>query len=105
MKLTSLTLSLLLAGMTFATHSQKREKPNIVLIMSDDQGIGDVSSFYSKGKIKPPHIDRLSCEGTLGNHQLYAGNYLDSFDNKITMHAYANPEENNRAEGYGVVAF
>ena len=36
----------------------------------------------------------------------YTGRYYDGFKNKLTMHAYANPtEENYKAAGYGLVRF
>ena len=35
----------------------------------------------------------------------YTGEYLDGFNNKITMYAYANPEEKIRRGGFGVVRF
>ena len=35
----------------------------------------------------------------------FTGDYLDGFANKITMHAYANPEKDNPREGYGLVRF
>jgi len=35
----------------------------------------------------------------------YTGDYLDGFNNKITMYAYANPEEKNRRGGFGLVRF
>ena len=36
----------------------------------------------------------------------YTGRYYDGFKNKLTMHAYANPEEDNhKAAGYGLVRF
>lgn len=38
-------------------------KPNIVFIMSDDQGYGDVSCYDAKAKIQTPYIDRLATEG------------------------------------------
>jgi arylsulfatase A len=37
-------------------------KPNFVIIFTDDQGYGDLSSFGST-KINTPHIDRLATEG------------------------------------------
>lgn len=40
-------------------------KPNIIFIMSDDQGYGDVSSFNPNSKIKTPGIDRLAQEGMI----------------------------------------
>lgn len=41
------------------------EKPNIIFIMSDDQGYGDVSSFNPNSKINTPGIDRLAKEGMM----------------------------------------
>jgi arylsulfatase len=38
-------------------------KPNIVLIMTDDQGYGDVGCFGAKS-FKTPNLDRLAAEGT-----------------------------------------
>ena len=40
------------------------QQPNIVLILCDDLGIGDVQSYNPQlGKIKTPHIDALAAEG------------------------------------------
>ena len=33
------------------------------------------------------------------------GRYLDGFDNKITMHAYANPDSDSNGSGYGIIRF
>jgi arylsulfatase A len=38
-------------------------KPNIVVILADDLGYGDVNCYNSKSKILTPHIDRLAREG------------------------------------------
>ena len=38
------------------------ERPNIVVIMADDLGYGDVSS-YGATRIRTPHLDRLAREG------------------------------------------
>ncbi len=38
------------------------DKPNIIVIMADDLGYGDLSSFGAK-KVQTPHIDRLANEG------------------------------------------
>lgn len=40
-----------------------QSKPNIIYILTDDLGYGDVSSFNDKGKIKTPNIDLLASEG------------------------------------------
>ncbi|MBU6326935.1 MAG: sulfatase-like hydrolase/transferase, partial [Verrucomicrobia bacterium] len=38
-------------------------KPNIVLILADDLGYGDVSCYNSQSKVSTPHIDALAGEG------------------------------------------
>lgn len=37
--------------------------PNIVYVLADDLGIGDINAFNPKGKIKTPYIDQLASEG------------------------------------------
>lgn len=39
------------------------EKPNIIFIMTDDQGYGDASSYNPESKIPTPGIDRIAKEG------------------------------------------
>ena len=46
-------------------------KPNIVLILADDLGYGDLGC-YGQQRIKTPHIDRLAAEG-MRFRQAYAG--------------------------------
>lgn len=38
-------------------------KPNIVFIMLDDLGYGDLSCYNPESKIPTPHIDQLAAEG------------------------------------------
>lgn len=38
------------------------DKPNIIVIMADDLGYGDISAYGAK-KVQTPHIDRLANEG------------------------------------------
>jgi len=40
-----------------------RSRPNIVLIVSDDQGYADVSCYDHPGPVSTPNIDRLAAEG------------------------------------------
>ena len=37
--------------------------PNIIVILADDMGYGDVSCYNPEGKIPTPHMDRLAAEG------------------------------------------
>ncbi len=40
-----------------------KAKPNIVFILADDLGYGDISCYNEKSKIPTPNIDRLAAEG------------------------------------------
>ncbi len=40
-------------------------KPNIIFILADDMGYGDVSCFNEHSKIKTPFIDKLASEGVM----------------------------------------
>ena len=41
----------------------KARTPNIVYLLCDDLGVGDVGAFNPESKIPTPHIDRLAAEG------------------------------------------
>jgi len=45
------------------TPSAAMAKPNIIVILADDQGYGDVAANNPESKIATPHIDRLAREG------------------------------------------
>ena len=45
------------------TAEKKKEKPNIIIIYTDDQGYGDVSALNPEAKFKTPNMDRLVNEG------------------------------------------
>jgi arylsulfatase A-like enzyme len=52
-----------LAGGASLAMGQGPRRPNIVFILADDLGIGDVGCYGGK-VIETPHIDRLAAEGT-----------------------------------------
>jgi arylsulfatase A len=53
---------LLLLAVTSAT-AQQGEKPNIIYILADDLGYGDVKAYNAAGKINTPNIDQLARQG------------------------------------------
>ena len=55
--------SLLFFASSFALHGADA-KPNVVVILADDLGYGDVQCYNpERGKIPTPHIDQLAAEG------------------------------------------
>lgn len=64
-------ISVLLILLTFSGCSDKEKKvevekkPNIIFILADDLGYGDVSSYNENSKITTTNIDKLASEGVL----------------------------------------
>ena len=52
-------------GLISCNKFSVNSKPNIIYILADDLGYGDINSFYKKGKIKTPNIDQLANEGMM----------------------------------------
>lgn len=53
-----------LSGFVLSTIIQAEEKqPNIIFIMADDMGYGDIQKLNPSSKIATPHLDRLVGEG------------------------------------------
>ena len=49
------------AGLNMAFAAEDR--PNIVIILADDFGVGDIQAHYPDNKIATPHLDRLVRQG------------------------------------------
>ncbi len=66
-KITVLQLLVLLFVSCQNAQTQKTEnkKPNIIFILADDLGYGDVSSYNENSKITTTNIDKLASEGVL----------------------------------------
>ena len=47
----------------YGISAENSSVPNIVLILADDLGYGDVSCYNPQSKIPTPHVDRLAGEG------------------------------------------
>ena len=60
-----LGFTLFLAGCTLdeQNNSEVADKPNILLILVDDMGYGDLKSYNPQSKIPTPNLDRLATEG------------------------------------------
>jgi arylsulfatase A-like enzyme len=64
-------LIILLSLFSSTIIAQKAKKPNIILIVADDLGYGDIGC-YGQQKIETPYIDKLAKEG-MKFTQFYAG--------------------------------
>ena len=67
-----LALFIVLLGMASSTAAVEPTKPNVIFILADDLGYGDLGAYGQK-KIRTPNIDRLAAEG-LRFTAHYAGN-------------------------------
>lgn len=56
-------LPLLATGML--NGAAKDKQPNIIFILADDMGYGDISYLDTNSKIKTENLDRMACEGVV----------------------------------------
>ena len=67
----------------FAIHAMGNNRPNVIYILADDLGYGDLSC-YGQAKLQTPNIDRLATEGIkFTNH--YSGNTVCSPSRAVLM--------------------
>ena len=52
-----------LAIASFARGDEVDPRPNIVVILADDLGYGDVGCYNDQSKVATPNLDRLAREG------------------------------------------
>ena len=65
MNLFKLSVRVLLLLFSIATVAQSIQKPNIVIIYTDDQGYGDVAALNPDAKFRTPNMDKLANEGII----------------------------------------
>lgn len=84
--------------------SAEEKLPNIVLILADDMGIGDINCYYEQPQIATPHIDELASHG-LQFMQHYSGSTVSApsrcclLTGKHTGHAFIRGNKGVRIAG------
>lgn len=60
-----LTVSLfaLLCGLAAAAHADETQRPNVLVILADDMGYGDVQALNKQSAIPTPHLNELAKQG------------------------------------------
>lgn len=56
-------LGVLIMASAAAQSAQPARQPNVVIILADDLGYGDLRSYNAASKIPTPHLDRLAADG------------------------------------------
>src|ERR1044071_8571849 len=90
-------------GFAAGASGSDAAKPNVIFILADDLGYGDVGAFGQK-LIKTPNIDRLAAEGTKFT-QAYAGatvcapSRCNLMTGKHSGHAYIRGNREIKPEG------
>ena len=69
---TALFISAVVAALALPAGAASPRKPNIIFILADDLGYGDIGAFGQK-LIRTPNLDRMAAEGMKLTHH-YSGN-------------------------------
>ena len=102
------SLLVLLFGNELFAQTKKGQRPNIIFILADDLGYGDVG-FNGQKLIKTPNIDRLAREG-MKFSQFYAGTSVCApsrsslMSGKHTGHTYIRGNKGVDPEGQEPIA-
>ncbi len=92
-------IPLLLALLVTGTRASDPHRPNIVIILTDDQGYADVGVFGAKGFVTP-HLDRMAAEGAVFRNfhvaqpvcsASRAGLLTGCYPNRIGIHGALGP--------------
>ena len=94
-------------GTPSAAAQETTARPNIVVVLVDDMGYGDLSA-YGERRVSTPNIDRLAREGTRFT-QYYANSPICSpsrvamttgtYPSRWRVHSYLESRARNRARG------
>lgn len=70
-------------GLALSAEAGEPRAPNIVVILADDLGYGDLGSYGQK-TIQTPHLDRLASQG-MRFTQFYAGSSVCAPSRSVLM--------------------
>ena len=79
----SLLLLTALLALSLESPAATQSKPNIIFIMADDLGYGELGS-YGQRKIKTPNLDRMAREG-MRFTRFYAGSTVCAPSRSVLM--------------------
>lgn len=88
-------------GVPQSSAANPTEKPNIVLILADDLGYGDVGCYNAASKIPTPHIDQLAQQGTrfTDAHSAASVCVPTRYSLLTGRYAHRRPNRNGRFDG------
>lgn len=73
------TYFIVISFLAINLHAQKTQSlPNIIFIVADDMGDGDVKAFNSESKISTPHLNKLAESGMMFTDAHASGSFLES---------------------------
>ncbi len=90
-----------------AGQSVSSRKPNIIFILADDLGWGDLS-VYGHERLKTPHLDQMAAQGTLFTHFYVNGSvcspsraafFTGQYPARHRIHGHYASREQNEARG------
>ena len=96
-------LAFLVAVPSSAAADQPANRPNVIVILADDLGYGDLGCYGQK-IVKTPHLDKLAAEG-IQFMQHYSGNTVCAPSRCSLMigkhqgHAYIRGNSSNKENG------
>jgi arylsulfatase A len=89
-------LLILVSVLVLAPAINAADKPNVIVIMADDLGYGDLSA-YGATAFKTPHIDRLAAEGLR-----FTGGYCSASTCTPTRYSFLTGSYAFRRKGTGI---
>ena len=81
LKKTVFILSSILFGIIGCNTTKEYNRPNILIIMADDQSPFDLKTYNPKSALSTPNIDRLAAEGMVFDASYHMGAWAGAVAN------------------------